>query len=109
MGLSIGCSTCGIYRGVQSYQRAELCLLPAISPPRRLIIVFLALTFTRNQVPVGVVINRLKSAFQVGNIIIVIILSFRLLFKVEVKVEGRPNSNSKGVNPLADCTVVLYT
>ena len=33
MGLSIGRSTCGIYRGVKSHKRAELCLLPAISPP----------------------------------------------------------------------------
>jgi hypothetical protein len=64
----------------------------------------LFLPITRDQVPVA-----LQSVFQFGNIIIVIILRFRLLFKAGVKVEGRPNSNSKGVNPLADCTVVLYT
>ena len=29
-------------------------------------------------------------------------------FKAEGRVEGRPNSNSKGVNPVAECWVVLY-
>ena len=33
MGLSTGRSACGIYRGVQSHQRVELYLLPAISSP----------------------------------------------------------------------------
>jgi len=56
-----------------------------------------------------VVVYCLQSAFEFGNIIIIIILRFRRLFKAKGKVEGRQNSNSKGVKPVAEGTVVLYS
>ena len=76
----------------------------------RLFIVFLVLTLTRDQVLVGVVDELYAIGFSVRkhnhNSYIEVQAAF---FKAEGKTEGRPNNNSNGVNPVAECMVVLYT
>ena len=52
----------------------------------------------------------LQSAPQFTDIVIIVILWLGGgPFNVEGKTEGRPNNNSWGVNPVAVCSVVLYT
>lgn len=100
MDLSIGSSVCGIYRGVQFHQRVELYLLPAISS---------TLTFSPT-VPYSYAYSRLGSCGR-GGVLFAIGFSVRKHNNnnyIEVQAAslkrrvrwGRPNSNTRVVNPI---------
>ena len=99
---------CAIYLGALFCQRARPYRLPVIS---------YVLRFCRNS-PCSCPCSQLGFCVHVDEPS-VIGLSIRTrsqlywgsssFFKAEGRVEGHPNSNSKGVNPVAECSVVLYT